>query len=151
MRSPAPGAPQQQQQAPPAATTTTTTTAQVVLPESVAPDGTLRLRGAAIEDRRVKWDEGVVDNEGMGKKSSKVCCIYHRPRAYDESSDSDSSDSSSDDDSDRGNGGGGDGDGCEKSDRCGHGHGKKSRKPKPNAYEKMPKHKKGSGGHGLQK
>ena len=36
--------------------------------------------------RGVKWDESTaIDNEHMGKKSSKVCCIYHKPRAYDES------------------------------------------------------------------
>jgi Protein phosphatase inhibitor len=35
------------------------------------PDGTLRLRGASADDRRVMWAEDVVDNEGMGKKKSK--------------------------------------------------------------------------------
>jgi protein phosphatase 1 regulatory subunit 11 len=39
----------------------------------------------------VRWDENVVDNEGMGRKSSKRCCIFHKQRAYDESS-TDSSD-----------------------------------------------------------
>jgi len=38
-----------------------------------------------------------VDNEGAGKKSSKICCIYHKPKAFDESSDEDDS---SDEDSD---------------------------------------------------
>ncbi|CAG8510069.1 5022_t:CDS:2 [Acaulospora colombiana] len=32
--------------------------------------GTLKLRGGQ-NDRKVKWDNGVVDNEGMGKKKSK--------------------------------------------------------------------------------
>ena len=31
-------------------------------------------------------DESVVDNEGMGRKSSKRCCIFHKPRAFGESS-----------------------------------------------------------------
>ncbi|KAG9311819.1 phosphatase inhibitor-domain-containing protein [Chiua virens] len=51
---------------------------------------------------------GVVDNEGCGKKKSKICCIYHKPRQFDESSsESDSASSDSDStgrnrDSDRG-------------------------------------------------
>jgi hypothetical protein len=36
-----------------------------------APDGTLRLRGAPIQTRRVTWGEDVVDNEHLGKKKSK--------------------------------------------------------------------------------
>ncbi|KAI9849346.1 MAG: hypothetical protein M1837_004806 [Sclerophora amabilis] len=65
------------------------------------PDGTLRLRGASRADqqRGIRWAEDVVDNEGMGKKKSKACCIYHRPRDVNESS-SGSSSSSSDSDSD---------------------------------------------------
>jgi len=45
--------------------------------------------------RRVTWTEETVDNEHMGKKSSKVCCIYHKPHTFGESSSS--SDSSDDD------------------------------------------------------
>lgn len=52
--------------------------------------------------RRIQWATSVIDNEGLGRKKSKVCCIYHKPRAVGESSSdessSDSSDSSSDDD-----------------------------------------------------
>lgn len=79
-----------------------------------APSGTLRLRAEPAEQRHIQWAEDVVDNEGMGKKSSKglykqeyirrlmligelVCCIYHKPREVGESSDESSSDSSSDD------------------------------------------------------
>ncbi|KZV67335.1 hypothetical protein PENSPDRAFT_688235 [Peniophora sp. CONT] len=66
---------------------------------NAGPDiaGVLRLRGARQPGPRVQWTEDVVDNEGMGKKKSKICCIYHKPKAYDESSDEDSS---SDDDTD---------------------------------------------------
>jgi len=64
------------------------------------PSGTLRLRAEPSEQRHIQWAEDVIDNEGMGKKSSKVCCIYHKPRAVDESSDESSSDSSSDSESD---------------------------------------------------
>jgi protein phosphatase 1 regulatory subunit 11 len=31
----------------------------------------LRLRGEAASSRRIRWAEDVIDNEGMGKKSSK--------------------------------------------------------------------------------
>ncbi|KIW05258.1 hypothetical protein, variant [Verruconis gallopava] len=66
-------------------------------------NGTLVLRAEPAEERHIQWAEDVVDNEGMGKKSSKVCCIYHRPHSVDESSDDESSSddsSSSDGDSD---------------------------------------------------
>ncbi|KAL8709382.1 MAG: hypothetical protein Q9220_005876 [cf. Caloplaca sp. 1 TL-2023] len=45
--------------------------------------------------RRIHWASTVVDNENLGRKSSKVCCIYHRPREVGESSSSDSDPSSS--------------------------------------------------------
>ncbi|OOQ86175.1 hypothetical protein PEBR_22274 [Penicillium brasilianum] len=95
--------------------------------------GTLRLRAEDTPDttaepspaRRIRWSEDVVDNEGMGKKSSKgkhplsprnpshpaartdqphpshtVCCIYHKARPVGESSsESESSSSSSESDS----------------------------------------------------
>ncbi|KNG52372.1 type 1 phosphatase regulator ypi1 protein [Stemphylium lycopersici] len=132
-----------------------------------APSGVLRLRAEPTERRHIQWAEDVIDNEGMGKKSSKVCCIYHKPRAADESSDDDSSDSSSSDsDSDSepdnstarpaGRIGGARGRRPHQHDHneCGdnHHHSKASeqpqkhkrqrRKPSPNAYEKMPKQKK---------
>ncbi|KAG2351873.1 phosphatase inhibitor-domain-containing protein, partial [Suillus spraguei] len=59
--------------------------------------GTLRLRGQPRKARqRVAWDEDVIDNEGCGKKKSKICCIYHKPRRFDESSEEESSGSDSD-------------------------------------------------------
>lgn len=36
-------------------------------------------------DKKVQWEEGVVDNEFMGKKSSKCCCIYAKPHKFGES------------------------------------------------------------------
>jgi hypothetical protein len=36
-----------------------------------APSGVLRLRAEPAERRHIQWAEDVVDNEGMGKKSSK--------------------------------------------------------------------------------
>jgi len=41
--------------------------------------------------QRIKWTDDTVDNEGLGKRKSKSCCQYKKPRAHlDESSDSDS-------------------------------------------------------------
>ncbi|CAN3353729.1 type 1 phosphatases regulator Ypi1p [Diutina catenulata] len=64
---------------------------------------------------QVKWTEDVVDNENMGKKKSKICCIFHPNRDFDDPNHSCDSDSSSSDDSD-----------CDSS--------------KPNAYERQPKY-----------
>lgn len=140
------------------ATPTGTHGSQTILQTNAGPStpsGTLRLRAQPEERRRIQWAEDVVDNEGMGKKSSKVCCIYHKPH---EPGDSDSSDSSSSSDSDS------DdepdlsrarkaGEGGRKGRRHGHDHdhgdgdcggdkGKgKERKPSPNAYERQPKYK----------
>jgi len=112
------------------------------------PSATLRLRAEPIDSQRVRWAEDVVDNEGMGKKSSKVCCIYHKPHEPGESgSESDSSSSAEDSDSEpdlsrarkaggkkpRGRRHGHDHDGD-----CGKGKGE-ARKPSPNAYERQPK------------
>ncbi|GAA5821646.1 hypothetical protein JCM3770_003604 [Rhodotorula araucariae] len=59
--------------------------------------GVLRLRGRGDPGRGVTWARETVDNEGLGRKKSKICCIYHKPKAFDESSDeSDSSGSDSD-------------------------------------------------------
>ena len=30
--------------------------------------------------KRVTWSEDTVNNEGMGKKKSNICCIYHKPK-----------------------------------------------------------------------
>ncbi|GAA5833142.1 hypothetical protein JCM3766R1_001414 [Sporobolomyces carnicolor] len=73
---------------------------------SSAPDpapsiqGTVRVRGTGLPSQRVQWTEETVDNEGLGRKKSKICCIYHKPKEFDESSD----ESSSGDDSDSSNG-----------------------------------------------
>ena len=50
------------------------------------------------ETKNVKWEQGTIDNEQLNKKKSKStlwnrwlnkleCCIYHKPRRFDESSD----------------------------------------------------------------
>ncbi|KAI5995659.1 phosphatase inhibitor-domain-containing protein [Pisolithus albus] len=58
--------------------------------------GTLRLRGVSRQNaQRVMWGEDVVDNEGCGKKKSKICCIFRKQRRFDESSSESGSDSES--------------------------------------------------------
>ncbi|PGH28636.1 hypothetical protein GX50_08621 [[Emmonsia] crescens] len=76
--------------------------------QQVRITGRLRLRAEADTEaetgtgtgqagrRSIRWAEDVVDNEGLGRKSSKVCCIYHKARPVGESSSESSSDSSSD-------------------------------------------------------
>ncbi|KAM8793808.1 E3 ubiquitin-protein ligase PPP1R11 [Eudromia elegans] len=46
---------------------------------------TLRLRKRPPR-RRVEWSSDTVDNEHLGRRSSKCCCIYEKPRAFGESS-----------------------------------------------------------------
>lgn len=118
---------------------TPTSTTQLE-PSRTRLTGTLRLRGEPLPTRsdsterepaptrRIRWAEDVVDNEGLGRKSSKgkffrhphqisyyvvdkehfitnhdspVCCIFHKSRpAGESSSESDSEPSSSSDESD---------------------------------------------------
>jgi protein phosphatase 1 regulatory subunit 11 len=112
--------------------------------------------------RGIRWAEDVVDNEGLGRKSSKVCCIYHKPRPVGESSDEEDSSSSSDSDA---SGSESPDDGAARAvggkrgrknrrghkhhhgDDCGHEPrmDKGKRRPSPNAYEKMPKYNTGPG------
>ncbi|KAH6599357.1 hypothetical protein BASA50_003054 [Batrachochytrium salamandrivorans] len=61
--------------------------------------GVLQLEGGNLDSnqRRVMWDDTAIDNELLGRKKSKVCCIYRKPHRPDGSS---SSDCSSSEDSD---------------------------------------------------
>ena len=57
------------------------TQTQTVAPPNpliAAPPITLRLRATAgpNEDRRIRWAEDVVDNEGLGRKKSKGECAW---------------------------------------------------------------------------
>ncbi|RIA92527.1 phosphatase inhibitor-domain-containing protein [Glomus cerebriforme] len=109
---------------------------------SKQPVGTLKLRGGGGQsgNRKVKWDDAVVDNEGLGRKKSKICCIYHKPRIFGESSDDGSSSSSSSiSDSD-------DSDHDHKNGHNHHHHHNHKRSDKhyknsPNAYERQPQYK----------
>ncbi|KAF8929004.1 Type 1 phosphatases regulator ypi1 [Dissophora ornata] len=121
--------------------------------------GVLELTGETSAGRRVQWDDDVVDNEHMGKKKSKICCIFKKQKEFGESSDESSSDSdsgSSGSESDGGpvssSAGKGKGKNSKDSDRsCDHSdpnhqhhhhhqHGEKKAKRRVlNEYERMPK------------
>ena len=64
-------------------TTTVTVEASAAAPAPAVRHLTLKLRPR----RRVRWEDGTVDNEELGRKKSKCCCQFHRKRAFDESSD----------------------------------------------------------------
>ncbi|KAI7817336.1 phosphatase inhibitor-domain-containing protein [Gamsiella multidivaricata] len=116
--------------------------------------GVLELTGESSSGRRVQWDDDVVDNEHMGKKKSKICCIFKKQKEFGESSDESSSDSDSDSSGSESDGGpvssnpskgkskGKDGNGpCDHSDPNHHHHhgSKKAKKRVLNEYERMPK------------
>ena len=65
----------------------------------------------------VKWDQDVVDNEHMNKKSSKRCCIFHKKRAFGESSSESESEDEGEQGSDEEEGGGNNGGGKGKGGR----------------------------------
>jgi len=74
--------------------TSKSTTTQVETEEKKAEDGseqTLRLC-LKKEKKKLKWTEETVDNEGLGKKKSKCCCQYKKPRKDLEESSSESED-----------------------------------------------------------
>ncbi|XP_022089072.1 protein phosphatase 1 regulatory subunit 11-like [Acanthaster planci] len=68
--------------------TPTVTSTRTETPRS--PSVTLKLRKPKSH-KKVNWKNGVIDNEHMGKKKSKCCCIYEKPRMFGESSSSDES------------------------------------------------------------
>jgi len=57
---------------------------EVVVPPA-EPTVVLRLRKPRTS-REVHWAQDTVDNEGLGKKKSKCCCIYEKPKTFGESS-----------------------------------------------------------------
>lgn len=75
------------------ATTTMTLTETSAIP---AASETEVLRLSLVPRPTVRWDENVQDNEGLGRKSSKRCCIFHKQRDFGESS-TDSSEDEIDD------------------------------------------------------
>ena len=73
------------------ATATTTATATITSNETNVDQRVLVLR---LDQNKpsVSFSTDTIDNENMGKKSSKRCCIYHKVKKFAES-DSDESDS----------------------------------------------------------
>ncbi len=59
----------------------------------------LTLRLQVMQRPSVSWGEDVIDNEGLGKKTSKRCCIWHKKKKFAESDSEESS--SEEDDEDR--------------------------------------------------
>lgn len=72
------------------ASRTTTTTVPTTNEGQPSESATIRLKK---KKKKVKWRTDTIDNEGMGKKSSKCCCVYQKPHGFGESS----SDSEQDD------------------------------------------------------
>jgi protein phosphatase 1 regulatory subunit 11 len=96
------------------ATVTVTETAASTASTAIA-DQVLRLTLASRPS--VRWDENVEDNEGLGRKSSKRCCIFHKQRAFGESSTDSSAEENDSDVSDGSDGGNEDGDKKPKANR----------------------------------
>ncbi|KPP66713.1 protein phosphatase 1 regulatory subunit 11-like [Scleropages formosus] len=46
---------------------------------------TITLRKRKTE-KKVEWSSDTVDNEHLGRRSSKCCCVYEKPRKFGESS-----------------------------------------------------------------
>ncbi|XP_072845307.1 E3 ubiquitin-protein ligase PPP1R11 [Pogona vitticeps] len=63
--------------------TATVTETEVTEPENRSLTIKLRKRKPA---KKVEWSSDTVDNEHLGRRSSKCCCIYEKPRAFGESS-----------------------------------------------------------------
>ncbi|TFJ96990.1 ATP-binding cassette sub-family A member 12 [Platysternon megacephalum] len=65
------------------AASTTVTETVTIEPENRSLTIKLRKRKP---DKKVEWSSDTVDNEHLGRRSSKCCCIYEKPRAFGESS-----------------------------------------------------------------
>lgn len=73
-------------------TSTTTQASATVSTTETTQEKVLVLKLRNKVKTRVKWTQDTINNEYMNKKSSKLCCIYHKPKKFGES-DSDESDS----------------------------------------------------------
>ena len=70
--------------------TTTTNNIQESSPNTASIQGTILLQGSSNTTNQVRFEEGVVDNEFLNKRKSKICCIYKKPYDPNYSSESDS-------------------------------------------------------------
>ena len=81
----------------PAPSSSTSTTVLESLTRQQQQTLTLRLNRPK---KKVSWKEGTVDNEYMQKKSSKICCIFHKEKPFDEDDSDDDDDCNHDHKSD---------------------------------------------------
>ena len=91
-------------------TNNTTTTTVTLTQQDNITDEVPVLRLTLQPRSHVTWDDDVVNNEGLGRKSSKRCCIWHKQREFGESS-TESSDDDGDDGSTSSSSSGGGGSG----------------------------------------
>lgn len=120
-------------------------TGTMTLTEALPERPVLRLDLAA---RRVRWSADTHDNEHDGGRTSKSCCIYHRPRRFDESS-SESSADDSDGSSSSGSSCGdseGDGAGCSEGDGAGCSRDGGARRARSRWQRRRPRPADGGGG-----
>ncbi|XP_045126436.1 E3 ubiquitin-protein ligase PPP1R11-like [Portunus trituberculatus] len=55
-------------------------------PEEQVSSGVVRLKLHKPRTKKVSWTNDTVDNEHLGKKKSKCCCVYVKPHEIDMSS-----------------------------------------------------------------
>ncbi|XP_017286185.1 E3 ubiquitin-protein ligase PPP1R11 [Kryptolebias marmoratus] len=113
---------------------TITETVQTSTPPPPQQEGrslTIKLRKRKTE-KKVEWSSDTVDNEHLGRRSSKCCCIYEKPRQFGESS----SESEGDDDDE----------GC-GSANCILGHGRRGHGQRPDGGTAPPPNSGGSHAH----
>ncbi|XP_020362652.1 E3 ubiquitin-protein ligase PPP1R11 [Oncorhynchus nerka] len=75
-------------EAPGTSSETITETVQVDTPPPPQQEGrslTIKLRKRKT-DKKVEWSSDTVDNEHLGRRSSKCCCVYEKPKQFGESS-----------------------------------------------------------------
>ncbi|MBN3299906.1 E3 ubiquitin-protein ligase PPP1R11 [Amia ocellicauda] len=66
-------------------TETETVQTDTAPPQQEGRSLTIKLRKRKT-DKKVEWSSDTVDNEHLGRRSSKCCCIYEKPRRFGESS-----------------------------------------------------------------
>uniref|UniRef100_A0A1A8MZD4 E3 ubiquitin-protein ligase PPP1R11 n=1 Tax=Nothobranchius pienaari TaxID=704102 RepID=A0A1A8MZD4_9TELE len=113
---------------------TITETVQTGTPPPPQQEGrslTIKLRKRKTE-KKVEWSSDTVDNEHLGRRSSKCCCIYEKPKQFGESS----SESEGDDEDE----------GC-GSANCILGHGRRDHGQRPDGGATGPPNSEGAHSH----
>ncbi|KAM6958714.1 E3 ubiquitin-protein ligase PPP1R11 [Aplochiton taeniatus] len=114
---------------------TITETVQIDTPPPPQQEGrslTIKLRKRKT-DKKVEWSSDTVDNEHLGRRSSKCCCVYEKPKQFGESS----SESEGDDEDDEGCG----------SAHCILGHGRGGHGQRAGSGSTVPPNSGGSNAH----